>query len=266
VASIFGTAGLITCAALTACVTVAAGPLSSASATSVEPPLTTMMAVPVTSGLLSSFAPGTAQSATSYNWSGYIEAGGPYIGVAGTFVVPHVRYVPGSTISEWVGVDGWTNKSLIQAGVNEIPEAPGEVLVEPWWEVLPAPQRLATGVLVRAGDTVTVRVRQDGALEWAISLTNDTNGDSFVTDQSYAGPLSSAEWIVEANEQGEGAPTPLAPYHPEVNFTGLGVSGPQTDLTRVVMVRAGEDISTPSVAAQGSFDVLYGSPGPSRAG
>jgi hypothetical protein len=70
-------------------------------------------------------------------------------------------------------------------------------------------------------------------------LTNDTKGDRFVTDQSYAGPLSSAEWIVEASEQGDGAPTSLAPYHPEVNFTGLGVSGPLTDITRVVMVHAG---------------------------
>jgi hypothetical protein len=171
-------------------------------------------------------------------------------------------------------VDGWTNKSLIQAGVSEIPEAPGEVLVEPWWEILvepwweilPAPQRLATGVMVRAGDTVTVTVRQVDALGWAISLTNDTNGDNFVTDQSYAGPLSSAEWIVEAEKQGDGAPTPLAPFHPEVNFTGLGVSGPQTDLTCVVMVHAGEDISTPFATSQGSFAVLYGSSDPASAG
>jgi hypothetical protein len=184
-----------------------------------------MLAGPVTSGSLSSFARRTAQPATSGNWSGYIELGGPYIGVAGTFVVPHVRYVRGSTVSEWVGVDGWTNKSLIQAGVNEIPEAPGEVHVVPWWEGLPAPQRLATGVMVRAGDTVTVRVCQDGALGWAISLTNDTKGDRFVTDQSYAGPLSSAEWVVEADEQGDGAPTPLAPYHREVNFTALALAG-----------------------------------------
>lgn len=176
------------------------------------------------------------------------------------------HYVPGSTVSEWVGVDGWTNKSLIQAGVNEVPEGPSEVLVEPWWEVLPAPQQLATGVMVHAGDSVTVTVRQVGVAEWAIALTDDTNGDSFVTDQSYNGPLSSAEWVVEADAKVNGTLTPLAPYGPEVTFTGLSVTGPRTGLTRVVMVHEGEDISTPSSVSRGSFAVVFGSSAPSGAG
>ncbi len=179
---------------------------------------------------LASPAPSTQDDTTSSNWSGYVETNGPFTAITGTFVVPSVtQYLAGSTVSEWVGVDGWANRSLIQAGVNEVPQSSGEVLVEPWWEVLPARQKDATGVVVAVGDRVTVTISKVNGSMWSISLTDRTNGDVFSTDKDYQGQLSSAEWIVEANEQADGRVTQLAHYGPRVSFTKLGVIGPTDD-------------------------------------
>jgi len=205
-------------------------------------------------------APTTPDDTTSSNWSGYVETNGPFTAITGTFVVPSVtHYLAGSTVSEWVGVDGWANRSLIQAGVNEVPQSSGEVLVEPWWEVLPARQKDAKGVLVAVGDRVTVTIGKVSSSMWSISLTDGTNGEVFSTDKHYQGQLSSAEWIVEANEQADGKFTQLAHYGPLVSFTKLGVIGPQTTVIRVVMRQKGERVSTPSAAIRGAMSVSYGS-------
>jgi hypothetical protein len=215
---------------------------------------------------LASPAPTMQESTTSSNWSGYVETGGPYTAVTGTFVVPSVsQYSAGSTVSEWVGVDGWANRSLIQAGVNEVPQKSGDVLVGPWWEVLPAPQKEAAGVVVAVGDRVTVTISKLSGSTWSISLTDDTNGGVFSTEKTYQGRLSSAEWIVEANERADGKPTQLAHYGPQVNFTKLGVTGPQTTVIRVVINQRGEQVSTPSAAIRGAMSVSYGSAFPAVA-
>jgi hypothetical protein len=169
-------------------------------------------------------------------------------------------------VSEWVGVDGWADKSLIQAGVNEVPQKSGGVLVEPWWEVLPAPQKEAAGVVVAVGDRVTVTISKVSGSTWSISLTDDTNRGTFSTEKKYQGRLSSAEWIVEANERADGKPTQLAHYGPQVSFTKLGVTGPQTTAVRVVMDQQGERVSTPSTALQGAMSVSYGSAVPKTLG
>ncbi len=216
---------------------------------------------------LASPAPSTQEETTSSNWSGYVEANGPFTAITGTFVVPSVtKYLPGSTVSEWVGVDGWADRSLIQAGVNEVPQKSGDVLVGPWWEILPAPQKEATGVVVAVGDRVTVTISKVNGSAWSISLTDDTNGGIFSTDKKYQGPSSSAEWVVEANERADGRPTPLAHYGPQVNFTKLGVTGPQTTVIRVVMNQRGESVSTPSSAIEGAMSVSYGSAVPGLQG
>ena len=205
-------------------------------------------------------APSTPGDSTSSNWSGYVETNRPFTAITGTFAVPSVtRYLAGSTVSEWVGVDGWANRSLIQAGVNEVAQSSGEVIVEPWWEVLPARQKDATGVVVAVGDTVTVSIGKVSGAMWSISLTDRTNGDVFRTTKEYEGQLSSAEWIVEANEQADGEVTQLAHYDPRVSFTKLGVIGPQTTVIRVVMRQKGERVSTPSAAIRGAMSVSYGS-------
>jgi hypothetical protein len=220
-----------------------------------------------TSPLSISVSPSSVTTLESGNWSGYVATSGPYTSVTGTFDVPSLQ--DGTSIfadtSEWVGIDGFPtgNTSLIQAGVNENvdPEDPGEVVVQPWWEILPAFETNIDSVTVNAGDQVTVTISQVGTGEWSINLTDDNNGETFTTDQEYGGPGTSAEWIVEAPFVGDGV-SPLAPYTPNISFDDLQAQGSVSALTEVVMVQGGSQVSTPSNYTSTGFAVAYGSTAP----
>ena len=211
-------------------------------------------------------SPGAASPLDSSNWSGYIESGGPFSQVMGTFTVPSL---PAGTpradqMSVWVGIDGGNgDNSLIQAGFNESPDSasPSGFVIQPWWEILPASETYINSVDIAAGDTVTVAIEQVNGTQWGITLTDNTNGQSFTTDQTYTGPASTAEWIVEALTVNGGVST-LAPYSPAVGFSDLGFVGSDTTLEEVVMMQGGVQVSTPSVLTTDGFDVAYGSSPP----
>jgi len=208
--------------------------------------------------------PPQTQTVESPNWSGYIVTPGTYTEVSGTFTVPSLSsYVPNSATTEWVGIDGFPsgNDSLIQAGVDEIPVDSTHFAVQPWWEILPAPQTNITSMTVGVGDSMTVTIQQLSASEWSITVKDDTNGESFVTDQTYDGPLTSAEWIVEAPTQNNSV-SPLAPYSPEVSFSDLTVIGSETTLTKVLLIQNNQQLSTPSAFTSSGFNVAYGSATP----
>ena len=207
-------------------------------------------------------APITQYTATSSNWSGYAMGNGPYNYVSGTFNVPDLYATPGATyLSEWAGIDGATNSDLIQAGVDEYYDpSTGYVYLSPWWEILPAPETLIS-MSVSPGDSITVTISQVSGSEWAIQLTDNTTGQSFLTDQTYTGPGSSVEWIVEAPEV-NGAMTTLADYSPAVTFTGVRFNGAETTLTDIDMVQGGAQVSTPSVFTTQGFAVAYGGTAP----
>jgi len=217
-----------------------------------------------TQALSISISSSQTQRVTSVNWSGYAVTSGPYTQVTGTFTVPQLvpPYVPNTATTEWVGIDGFPsgNDSLIQAGVNEIPVSPSGYAVQAWWEILPAPQTTIDTMTLSPGDTVTVTIGQVSGTEWGITLTDDTNGQTFTTDQGYSGPLESAEWIVEAPQSG--VQTNLVPYSPAVSFTGLSTVGNQSTLTEIVMNQGGQQVSTPSSYTSAGFEVAYGSTPP----
>jgi hypothetical protein len=169
----------------------------------------------------------------------------------------------GGSVCEWVGIDGWDNSALIQAGVDEIPGIGGEVVLQPWWEVLPAPQSPVFTMQIRSGDAVRVTIGQVGVGKWIITLSDLTNGTLFDTQESYDGPASSAEWVVEA-ETSEGGNSSraatLAPYVPDVTFSNLGVAqaeATESTMNRVTMVQRGIAVSVPSLLQQGDFTVAY---------
>ena len=211
-------------------------------------------------------SPGAASPLDSSNWSGYIESGGPFSQVMGTFTVPSLPAGTPRTdqMSEWVGIDGGNgDNALIQAGFNESPDSasPSGFVIQPWWEILPASETYINSVDIAAGDTVTVVIEQVNGTQWGITLTDNTNGQSFTTDQTYTGPASTAEWIVEALTV-NGAVSTLAPYSPAVGFSNLGFIGSDTTLQEVVMMQGGAQVSTPSVLTTNGFDVAYGSSPP----
>lgn len=71
---------------------------------------------PVTGGTATSAQPGWA----AYNWSGYaVTSSSPYTSVTGQWTVPSVTGPNGSYSAAWVGIDGFTNGSLIQTGTEQ---------------------------------------------------------------------------------------------------------------------------------------------------
>jgi serine protease len=211
-----------------------------------------------------SVAPPPAIAST--NWSGYFVEGGssgPFTGVTGTFTVPSLvaPVQAGTWVFEWVGIDGATNTSLIQAGVAEYGCGSQECLT-PWWEVLPA---AATDIpmAVAANDQVTVTIAQVSGSAWDITLADDTTGHTFSQAVTYTGPGASAEWIVEDPTNAQtGTLSPFADYT-LTTFSGLGISGgPQETLTEAVMLQGATQLSTPSPWTASGFNVAYGDVAP----
>jgi len=206
--------------------------------------------------------------AVSSNWSGYVAGSGPFAAVSGTFTVTSLYSGEPSTdaLSEWVGIDGTGagDTSLIQAGITEFPDPnnTSQFYIVPWWEILPAAQTDITTMSVSAGDQVTVTISQVSGTEWAITLTDDTNGQTFTTDQTYTGPGTSAEWIVEAPTNSSGNQTTLAPYSPAVDFSNLRIAPVNTTVQEWIMVQANHQVSTPSALDSNGFNVAYGDVAP----
>ncbi len=208
------------------------------------------------------------------NWSGYAALGGPFTSVTGNFTVPYVTTSAqvADRTDVWVGIGGFESDSVIQAGIEERVDPTNPSLADyyAWWYVLTPPQHLTSGVTITTvqiapGDQVTVTIGQISGSDWEITLTDDTNGESFTTDQPYTFFGSSAEWIVEAPTV-LGIDTTqyytLAPYSPPVTFSGLGFTGPESGLFNIAMLQSGSQVSTPSSLNGNSFNVAYGGVAP----
>jgi hypothetical protein len=197
------------------------------------------------------------------HWSGYSVESGPYTSVSGTFNVPDLNAAPTETyMSEWAGIDGVTNQDLIQAGVGETYDPTTNlVYTQAWWEILPAAETPIV-MTVLPGESVTVTIGQVSGTLWSIELTDNTTRQTFTTEEAYAGPSSSVDWIVEAPEVG-GVISTLGDYSPDVTFSDLGLAGSQNTLTYWVMVQNGVQVSTPSTSLTASgFAVAYGGVAP----
>lgn len=209
----------------------------------------------------------SSTTSTSPNWSGYVVGAGPYTSATGTFNVPNLAATPSTTVTvEWVGIDGANGPGpLIQAGVQETYQPDTNlVYTSAWWEILPAPETLITTMRVTPGDSVTVTIWQVSGTSWGITVADNSTGQSFTTAQTYTGPGTSAEWIVEApTDSLTNTEDTLGAYNPPVTFSNLRMGGPQTTLTGVTMVQGGVIVSVPSALTTAGFSVTYtGTPAP----
>jgi hypothetical protein len=175
---------------------------------------------------------------TSGNWSGYalVQKKPAFTSVAGSWIVPTVQQAFGTCSggtdysSQWVGIDGFANFSLLQAGSDADAFCAGGTTTTdyyPWIEWLPEAELELTEqngspLPFARGDYVIVVVTAtnfsggestngellytDVTQNWQISgaFTAADLGGSFVVGQS-------AEWIVESPEVG-GAISNLANY------------------------------------------------------
>jgi hypothetical protein len=207
---------------------------------------------------------------TSTNWSGYALNGTGLTQVTGTWHVPTVqppttkrRYRKNTFSSSWVGIDGYNNSDLIQAGTEQ-DWFNGHAFYRAWWEILPAPET-PIGMKIRPGDAMTVSIIR-GVPDWTITITDTTTSQSYSTMQSYSGPRTSAEWIQEAPTIGRHVAT-LAPDS-TVIFDAGTVNGANPGFVNseagAMFKGRRHQISTPSVpdSDRDGFAVAYGSLGP----
>lgn len=164
-----------------------------------------------------------------------------------------------SADSTWIGIGGVTSNDLIQVGTQNIISATGQVLTSAFYEMLPAPSQTVPAVTVNEGDSMTASVREIAASQWTISITDNTDGQSWTSTVSYASSLSSAEWIEEDPSYASGR---LIPFD---NFGGAAFAAGLTTMNGgsvtiagstgqpVTMVNdSGQPIAVPSAISGGS--------------
>jgi Peptidase A4 family len=174
------------------------------------------------------FHPGSAMASEagfqSTNWSGYADTGLTYTQVKGTWKVPTVKTQSGNKYaSDWVGIGGFMDGTLIQAGTSEQIQG-GVISYNAWTEIIPAPEVPIPNFTVHPGDSMTVTVKKvSGADKWSITVKDTTEGESFTKGFTYASSQASAEWIHEAPTVG-GSQSVLALTN-NVTFTAGTVNG-----------------------------------------
>ncbi|HVA11532.1 MAG TPA: G1 family glutamic endopeptidase [Candidatus Dormibacteraeota bacterium] len=141
----------------------------------------------------------TTTGYTSTNWSGYLATTGSFIGVSGSWAAtsPTGNGSTTSADSTWIGIGGVTAGDLIQVGTQNIVAANGQVSASAFYEMLPNVSQPVPGVTVSPNDSMSASVTEISSGRWAITITDNTDGESDTLDVSYASSLSSAEWIEE---------------------------------------------------------------------
>jgi len=201
----------------------------------------------------------------SSNWSGYALSGSGFTSASGSWIVQAVQPSKGQSYSsQWVGIDGFNNNSLIQTG-TESDFVNGAARYDAWWEILPAAETVIPGISVHPGDHMTASVARVSGDSWSITIADTTTLQSFTTMQTYTGPLTSAEWIEEAPIVG-GRVATLANYG-TTTFDPGTVNGGNPGLTASesgVMIQRSRQVSTPSTPDTDTdgFNMLYGSTAP----
>ena len=250
-------AGMRTVAALAVAAILATGftsvPTSSTSAPVPAPfPAARVPALaPVTASTLGGSTPAAARNPGglgwySSNWAGYAVAGGPYSSVGAQWTVPAVSVSYRRSYSaQWVGIDGFTSRALIQAG-TEADYFNGATHYSAWWEILPAPAATIRTLSVRPGDRMSVTITRVSSGRWRI-VVKDARSGSYATTRAYSGSASSAEWIEEAPIVG--GRTTLLAAHSTVVFDHASLDGRNPGLVSLdagAMIRRGFLADTPS--------------------
>jgi hypothetical protein len=119
--------------------------------------------------------------------------------ITGSWIVPEVAYSVNDTYSSvWVGIGGYGETSLIQAGTEQHCEN-GKIEYFAWYELLPRTIITIQNLNIQPGDkvTTTITLVDDNADSWLIQVVDETEGQSFQKTVTYDSTRKSAEWIVE---------------------------------------------------------------------
>jgi hypothetical protein len=153
---------------------------------------------------------GSARQATSTNWSGYVAAGHAYASVSASWVQPPVSCDSDPEYSSfWVGLDGYTSKTVEQIGTDS--DCSGGPHYYGWYEMYPSSSRNFSRA-IGPGDTIRASVGHAGGDSYRLTLSDVTKKWSTTVTRSVPGAArDSAEVIVEAPSDSEGI-LPLAHF------------------------------------------------------
>jgi hypothetical protein len=204
----------------------------------------------------------TNTTATSTNWSGYIDSGPTFTEVTADWVVPTVQVSQASQYSStWIGIDGDIDtSSLIQTGTAQDTSA-GTTDYFAWYELLP---RAAVQIgQVAPGDQMQATIVEDSPGLWTITIDDLTAWTApYSKTVSYSTAGDTAEWIEEAPNV-NGQQSTLADFG-SAQFTDIGVTDSGSPVTQspVNMLNpAGTStIAIPGPVSGNSFTVTYVGP------
>jgi hypothetical protein len=205
---------------------------------------------------------------TAY-WSGYaVTASAPYISASGTFQVPSVTYdgLASTTeyVSQWVGIGGYGDSTLIQLGSMEYAATSNTASYLVWYELYPAgavgvPHSVKPGDIITASLECTAACSPSSVQTWQLSLVDHTAGWTWTQSFQYQSSMASAEWITEA----PGWPTlPLADYG-QATFDPVEANGLNPNLSLsangIIMQDPYGETSNPSSPVNGDvFSTCWG--------
>jgi hypothetical protein len=139
------------------------------------------------------------------HWSGYIvslnlqnETEG-VSSISASWVVPQITSSLNDTYSSvWVGIGGYGESTLIQAGTEQHCEN-GKVEYFAWYELLPKTIIRISNLDIQPGDKVTTSITlvDETSESWLIHIVDETENKSFQKTVTYDSTRKSAEWIVE---------------------------------------------------------------------
>ena len=193
---------------------------------------------------------------TSGNWAGYDVTGGGFTSVSATWTQPSVQpnYSIDTASSFWVGLDGDGSSTVEQCG-TEADSTGGVVSYDAWYEMYPDYEVPIDGMTISPGDVMTGTVTTDGAGDFTMTISDDTTGHSYETDQySDSAQDYSAEVIAEAPTNGAtGNLFPLSDFG-TVDFADCSINGQPIsdfDWNQIDMVDAANNAALATTTALG---------------
>jgi len=168
----------------------------------------------VVHGPMQSLGVGADGAVASPNWSGYAVTGteGSITSVTGSWIVPEASCSgsdpKNSGASHWVGIDGYTTRTVEQTGTDSDCLA-GVPKYYAWYEFYPDPGITIDSLSVEAGDVMLASVTYSQNAFTATIRDERTQQSFSITKAVPAARRNSAEWIAEDNA---------------VNFTNFGTA------------------------------------------
>ncbi|KAE9373409.1 concanavalin A-like lectin/glucanase [Stipitochalara longipes BDJ] len=148
-----------------------------------------------------------ANTVYTSNWTGSMIMGPPsgeiFNYIHGQFVAPVLSQTAGSA-GIWIGLDGCTYPTILQAGIDFNAHSDGSTSYSAWYEWYPAANidLARSDFSLKAGDEIDIAIEALNSTHGNIILKNLSTGVTVVHDISAPDPSSAlggqtAEWIVE---------------------------------------------------------------------